>query len=89
MTDRGRDVADQGREEAEPAKRALTALLVARLAPWLIRIGSYLAMASLAGGYGWWVWRRAKKLEAAGVQPGPAPVPPPPGPVPPARPARW
>jgi hypothetical protein len=77
------------KDEAEPVKGALTALLVAKLAPPLIRIASYLTMAGVAGGYGWWVWRRAKKLEAAGAEPPPAPVPPPPGPVPPARPPRW
>ncbi len=75
--------------EALPVKGALTAWLAAKLAPWLIRIGSYLAFAGAVGGYGWWAWRRAKKLEAAGVQPPPAPVPPPPGPLPPARPPRW
>lgn len=73
---------DREDDEVEPAKGALTAMLVAKLAPWLIRIGSYLAIAGAAGGYGWWVWRRARKLDAAGVEPGPAPDPPPPGPVP-------
>jgi len=76
-------------DEVEPVKGALAALLVAKLAPWLIRIGSYLTMAGVAGGYGWWVWRRAKKLEAAGVEPEAAPAPPLPGALPPARPPRW
>jgi len=80
---------DHGGEEVEPVKGAIAALLVAKLAPWLIRIGSYLTLAGLAGGYGWWVWRRAKKLDAAGVEPPPAPPPPLPGPLPHASPRHW
>ena len=80
---------DEGEEEAEPVKGAIAVLLIAKLAPWLIRIGSYLTLAALAGGYGWWVWRRARKLEAAGVEPPPAPPAPLPGPLPPASPSRW
>ena len=80
---------DHEADDVEPVKGALAAMLVAKLAPWLIRIGSYLTLAGVAGGYSWWVWRRAKKLEAAGVEPPPAPLPPLPGPLPPASPPRW
>ena len=80
---------DVEQQDVEPVKGALTTLLLAKIAPWLIRIGSYLTLAGLAGGYGWWVWRRAKKLEAAGVEPDPAPVAPLPGPLPRASPPRW
>lgn len=76
-------------DEVEPVKGALAALLIAKLGPWLIRIVSYLTLAGLAGGYGWWVWRRAKKLDAAGVEPPPAPPPPLPGALPHASPRRW
>ncbi len=75
-------------EEVEPVKGALTALVLAKLAPWLIRIASYLTLAGVVGGYGWWVWRRAKKLEADGASPPPPPVAPLPGPLPPASPPR-
>ena len=75
--------------EVEPAKGVLAAWLTTKITPWLIRIGSFLTLAGVTGAYGWWVWRRAKKLDAAGVQPPPAPIPPPPGPVPKARPRPW
>ncbi len=79
---------DHEADDVEPVKSALATLLVAKLAPWLIRIGSYLTLAGLAGGYGWFAWHRAKKLEAAGVEPPSAPFPPLPGPLPPASPPR-
>jgi hypothetical protein len=82
-------VGNRADDEAEPIEGVLVAGLLATLTPWLIRIASYLTLAGLAGAYGWWVWRRARKLEAAGVTPPPAPPLPPPGPVPPARPRPW
>ena len=68
--------------EVEPVKAAFFALLLAKLAPWLIRLAAYVSIGAAVGAYGWWAWRRAKRLEAAGVEPPPAPPTPPPGPVP-------
>ena len=78
-------MADEDHEadaDVEPVKAAFSALLLVKLTPWLIRLGAYLSIGAVVGVYGWWVWRRAKQLEAAGVEPPPAPPPPPPGPVP-------
>ena len=55
----------------------------------LARIGSLLTLVLALAGYGLWVWRRVKKLDAAGVEPPPAPPAPPPGPLPPASPPPW
>lgn len=68
--------------EVEPVKAGVAALLLAKAAPWLVRIGSYLSIGAVLGAYGWVAWRRAKRWEAAGVEPPPAPPAPPPGPVP-------
>ena len=68
--------------EVEPVKAAFFAWLFVKLAPWLVRLGAYLSIAAAVGAYGWWAWRRAKQLEAAGVEPPPAPPAPPPGPMP-------
>ena len=68
--------------EVEPVRAAFFAWLLAKLAPWVIRLAAYLSICGAVGAYGWWAWRRAKQMEAAGVEPPAAPPAPPPGPVP-------
>ena len=76
-------------EDLQPVRGVLVTALLAKVLPWLIRVGAFLGLGLLTAAYGWWVWRQTKKLEAAGVEPLPAPTPPAPGPLPPARPPRW
>jgi hypothetical protein len=75
--------------EEEAARGAVYAWILAKTMPLLIRLGTYLLVGTVGGAYGWWAWRRARQLEAAGVIPAPAPDPPAPGGIPPTSPSPW
>lgn len=78
-----------GSDEQTVARGIISAWLVAKVMPLLLRLATFLSVGAAAGAYGWWVWRQARRLEEAGVEPPPPPPVPAPGPIPPASPPSW
>jgi hypothetical protein len=90
MTEEGPSESSTAEASARgPVAGLMAGAALAASVPRLVKLGTYAVLACLTAGFGWWTWRRAKQMDAAGVIPGPAPVPPPPGPVPPASPPPW